>query len=473
MLTEVQISAVYEKLEAELGMLLDEGSKELIKLGMKYLDRNDPSNTLFRQTTVAAMKKLEAKSKAFSLESKQFQLTIATEDKFSQLKIRRDDLGIFTVTATKNLLERKVSTEDVPNVRAVIANLHACKKPVFAFFGGVGKAEPKAIIQLSNRMVDKLIEMYGYIAVLNAGYRGYMDDQYGGIVRAAHDSSSLRSQKAISLVIIPEVGVSDCHTHPTAIDIYGGTWGDDTPALTGIPDSGVVCAPYGLITELEIASTQQNDKPIVIINTEQEAASLQITEALCGYRYKKPVYSFNTVDAAMAYLEQELGRVNFDKEMALDENCQEYFGTRNSRTSSPYHYNFHNGAWVTGGWEEFSAQFKTNGNLKTPPRYGTARSKSAHTSPQGLSTVDNRSTHTSPQGFSTAVLSTYHLERSRARVLSYDGETSGVQSEQEILLFQRLDIRDAMQAPHDVAQKIIATQQQPDLPRKIVQTMKN
>lgn len=271
-------------------------------------------------TTEAAMnelKQFETPSTRFAIDQSELMITHGDATGFSRFMFRINEKKELDITTQENLESIEISDDAIPNARSIIKDMHQDKKPVVVFLGATRQADPRTISSLSDQACEKLVENFSYAGVLTAGYRGLHDNVYG-ITRAAYDAARKTLGKMVTLVIMPEVGKADVHVNPESLDLHGAQWGDDTPALIGASDAAIVFAPYGLISELEIATAIKLNKIIVKVDPTLSTSKKEETTAACGYVYDKPLPTYRTVEDAMADMCDQLHKRGFSPGMQLN-----------------------------------------------------------------------------------------------------------------------------------------------------------
>lgn len=338
---------IYKQIETQDAPLSD-SAKAMIKHGVEHIVR--PQQTKEQtNATIEAMQQAENgnNNTRFSLQDDQFQVTVAREDAIVRIKISTD-------TEQSKIQTKVVSTndsisidfDDTPNVLQAKADLNADKKPVIAFLGFVKQGSADAARRLTNEARDALVKKFGHFGILTAGYRGFHADVYG-ITRAGYDCASGHNNIA-RLVVMPEVGKDDCHQNPEAKDVYGENWGDDTPALINASDAVIVFAPYGLITEIEIATALKAKKPVIVINENIQRDDEQTIAASC-HVYSSPIYVCNNVERAIEIVHGRMGDKDFDGTTPIF-NSRWLFDKKASAVKSPVRFTHGSGGRRRQGW---------------------------------------------------------------------------------------------------------------------------
>lgn len=338
---------IYKQIET-LDAPLSDSAKAMIKHGVEHIMRAEQTREL-TAATIDAMQHAEQgnNNTRFSLQDDQFQVTVAREDAIVRIKISTDiEQSELTTKIVSTNDAISIETEDTPNVLLAKQALNADKKPVIAFLGFVKQGSAEDARRLTNAARAALVDKFQHFGILTAGYRGYHANIYG-ITRAGYDCTTGFNNIA-RLVVMPQVGKADSHQNPEAEDIYGTNWGDDTPALINASDAVIVFAPYGLITEIEIATALRAKKPVVVIDERLRRDELQ-THAQSGHRYTSPISVCNNVERAIEIVHGAMGDKDFDGTTPIA-NSKWLFDKRTSAVISPVRYMHGSGGKRRQGW---------------------------------------------------------------------------------------------------------------------------
>lgn len=341
-----------KEIEAQLGQKVEGNLKNTIEKSIEYLlDGVACSYDEHKKKRyITELKKFECPEVKFALEDRHIQVTFASATQISRLMIEKGENNELSFSLIKNLVEAPIDLNTAtPQVSRVKTVLNKYNKPVIAILGGVRQiTTPKDLLENTKFLLEHIIKKYKMIGVLTAGYKGMEDGVYGS-TRGGYDACKFFLKETVRLVVMPNIKSNDHHTQVHALDLYGKTWGDDTPALIGAADAVVVFAPYGLVTELEIATALKQNKPVVIIEPED------YIHKPSGYLYPKAVQTFKSYLKAVEYLNKQLeDRQQFDDQEFPEsiKNSLLNFET----IGSPCNYDFTDHCWTNMSSGTFTRQ---------------------------------------------------------------------------------------------------------------------
>lgn len=267
-LSQPDVKAFNDSIQApETNQVLSTAEMQMLDIAKGYLQGYLP-----KEDTLQSLIGLEEATLKFALDPDQVQILRETDTDYVRMGFQATtshEKRSLIILGRPSIFVKYDLASVTPESSRLLDSLHKNGIPVIAVLGKARIGTPKDIvraIEIGSKAMDHLYRARE-TAFLTGGYKGAIDDVYG-YTRIGYERA--KDLGAYTLVVMPEAGRKDSHKYVDVKDFVGKMWGDDTPALAGITDGAMIFAPYGSWTKIEIDTLLHYEKPVVIINPNQE-----------------------------------------------------------------------------------------------------------------------------------------------------------------------------------------------------------